>query len=138
MRAGRLSASPVPGPHARMLGYAWEEVVGRVTPLLFHLPDELAEKAHFLGVSGTADFSVLIAGLGPDCPAVEADWTYVRKDGSVIWVRVSASFIRDASGRPVRRACASRPGMVHTAILGRRFDRPVIARWRDSSISLTS
>ena len=23
-------------------------------------------------------------------------------------------------------ACASRPGMVHTAILGRRFDRPVI------------
>lgn len=82
----------------RMLGYAWEEVVGRVTPLLFHLPDELAEKAHFLGVRGTADFSVLIAGLGPDCPAVEADWTYVRKDGSTVPVSLTISQMRDAAG----------------------------------------
>ncbi len=27
---------------------------------------------------------------------------YIRKDGTVIWVRVNASFIRDANGRPIR------------------------------------
>ncbi|MFN4324484.1 MAG: putative bifunctional diguanylate cyclase/phosphodiesterase [Azonexus sp.] len=82
----------------RMLGYTWEEVVGQVTPLRFHVPDELAEQARRMGFGETADFSVLIAGLGPDCPAVEADWTYVRKDGSTVPVSLTISPMRDAAG----------------------------------------
>ncbi len=37
-------------------------------------------------------------------PVYETEKRYVRKDGSVVWVHVSASLVRDANGRPLHTA----------------------------------
>lgn len=86
----------------KMLGYTWEEVVCRETPLIFHLAEEVCERARGLshppGTAAPEGFSVFVAGLGPDRPAIEADWTYVRKDGSSFPVSLCISLLRDACG----------------------------------------
>lgn len=86
----------------KMLGYTWEELVCRETPLIFHLAEEVCERASALsgeqGGEVSPDFSVFIAGLGPDRQQIEADWTYVRKDGSSLPVSLTISQLRADSG----------------------------------------
>lgn len=48
------------------------------------------------------DWELFRRAVDGDSAGYSNEKRYVRKDGSVIWVRVSASFIRDASGRPLR------------------------------------
>jgi len=69
----------------RMLGYRSEEVLGKVTPAIFHDPREVAERAAFLsrelGRTIAPGFEAFVekAALGePD----EREWTYIRKDGT--------------------------------------------------------
>jgi PAS domain S-box-containing protein len=74
----------------RLLGYPADDVVGHITPIHWHLPEELATRAAPLGVAP-----------GPD--DVEHDgepqeWTYVRADGARVPVAVSTSVIRDQRG----------------------------------------
>ena len=78
-----------------MLGYSANEVVGKVTPLLFHDPEEVEARAKELGIApGFGVFS-----NAPDHGYVEArEWTFIRKDGSRILVQLSASARRDAHG----------------------------------------
>lgn len=88
---------------------------------------------------GTTHTAALVTGL----PAVERDYClYLPLYNGVSQVEVGvaagskvARLVRDAAHRqPIvfygtsitQGGCASRPGMVHTAILGRRLDRPVI------------
>lgn len=86
----------------KMLGYTWEEVVCRETPLIFHLADEVGERARGLArqreAAAPEGFSVFVADLGPEKPAIEADWTYVRKDASSFPVRLCISLLRGKSG----------------------------------------
>lgn len=86
----------------KMLGYTWEEVVCRETPLIFHLVEEVRERARGLsrqpGAAKPEGFSVFVAGLGPETPAIEADWTYVRKDGSSFPVSLCVSLLSDGRG----------------------------------------
>ena len=86
----------------RMLGYAWEDVVGHASPLVFHLAEELSEQAGQLSVesgrSVAADFSCLLAGLESGNGNTEADWTYVRKDGSYLPVSLAISQLRNEAG----------------------------------------
>jgi diguanylate cyclase (GGDEF)-like protein/PAS domain S-box-containing protein len=86
----------------RMLGYTWEEIVCRATPLIFHLTEEVCARARVLseeqGCETPPDFSVFIAGLGPEKSHIEADWTYVRKDGSSLPVNLTVSVLKDGSG----------------------------------------
>ncbi|GIJ50845.1 hypothetical protein Val02_77310 [Virgisporangium aliadipatigenens] len=70
----------------RLLGHRADEVVGRITPIRWHLPEELATREAPLGVAGAA----------PDKEPQE--WTYVRADGSHVPVAVSTSVIRDERG----------------------------------------
>ncbi|HNX34108.1 MAG TPA: PAS domain S-box protein [Kiritimatiellia bacterium] len=48
------------------------------------------------------DWELFKRAVDGDSAGYSNEKRYVRKDGSVIWVRVSASFIRDASGRTLR------------------------------------
>ncbi len=48
------------------------------------------------------DWELFKRAVDGDSAGYSNEKRYVRKDGSVIWVLVSASFIRDASGRPLR------------------------------------
>ena len=86
----------------KMLGYTWEEVVCRTTPLIFHLAEEVCERArtlsHESGSEISPGFEVFVAGLGQECPHAEADWTYVRKDGSRLPVNLNVSILRDRTG----------------------------------------
>uniref|UniRef100_Q478F7 Diguanylate cyclase/phosphodiesterase with PAS/PAC sensor(S) n=1 Tax=Dechloromonas aromatica (strain RCB) TaxID=159087 RepID=Q478F7_DECAR len=85
----------------QMLGYTPEEVVGRETPLLFHLADEISACARLYSCEpdGTppAGFGVFISRLKLKIRD-EADWTYVRKDGSHLPVSLAVSVLRDAKG----------------------------------------
>lgn len=76
----------------RMLGYDAEEVVGWVSPLLWHEPDELAERAAALDVAPGPALFRPAEEIGPQ------EWTYVRKDGSHVPVVLTTTEIRDDLG----------------------------------------
>ncbi|GAB1488277.1 hypothetical protein MASR2M8_07220 [Opitutaceae bacterium] len=84
-----------------MLGYRAEEVVGRETPARFHDPAELVNRADELqlqlGHAVDSGLEALVARAragGVD----EREWTYVRRDGSLLPVRLSVTARRNTSG----------------------------------------
>ncbi|MES2879128.1 MAG: EAL domain-containing protein [Pseudomonadota bacterium] len=85
-----------------LLGYCAEEVIGHQTPALFHLPCEMAERAHALSLElGTEiepGFDAFITKTrltgGPD----EHEFTYVRKDGSHVAVLLSVTARTNSQG----------------------------------------
>ena len=85
----------------RMLGYAASEVVGRSTPLLFHDPIQVADRAHRF----SADLGLPIEP-SPDVfrvprrmvrPNID-EWIYVTKDGSRLPVLLSVDEMRSGDG----------------------------------------
>ncbi len=86
----------------RMLGYRADEVVGLITPSVFHDPGEVRQRAQEL----TAEFSTLVSP-GFDVfvararrgEAEEREWTYVRKDGTRFPVRLSVTPLHGPDGR---------------------------------------
>ncbi len=87
----------------RLLGYAAADVVGQVGCESFHLPDELraraAELSRQLGRTVPSGFGALVARAESGAEAEERDWTYVRRDGRRVPVRVSVAPMRDRRGR---------------------------------------
>ncbi len=74
----------------KFLGYSEEELLGRTVLEVTHPEDR--EESRALGRrldSGESD-------------VFDVEKRYVRKDGEVVWARVTVNAIRDASGRPVR------------------------------------
>lgn len=81
----------------RMLGYAWQDVVGRATPELFHAPEEVAARLRQMDDGSKSGFAALVARVataGRD----EGEWVFVRKDGSRLHVHLAITALRDASG----------------------------------------
>ena len=88
----------------RELGYAVEELIGKVTPEIIHDREEVAARARELSeelgnpVAPGFETFVAKARLGrPD----EHEWTYIRKDGSRFPIRLSVTALRDAAGEIV-------------------------------------
>lgn len=85
----------------RMLGYAWDEVVFKATPMLFHLPEEVERRARLLSEELRRDippgFETFVAGLSVR-PHEDGEWTYVRKDGKQLPVSLSISALHDEHG----------------------------------------
>ena len=86
----------------RMLGYSASEMVGKQSPGIFHVAEEIAARARELSVELGREvklgFDAFIAKseLGqPD----QREWTYVRKDGSRFPVLLSVTTLFDASGK---------------------------------------
>jgi PAS domain S-box-containing protein len=84
-----------------MLRYRADEVVGRYTPAIFHEPHEVAARATELSrrlgqpvAIGMPVFTTL-PKLGQ---TDECEWTYIRKDGRRVPVRLSIVALRDAAG----------------------------------------
>lgn len=85
----------------RMLGYRAEDVVGRQTPALFHLPEELNALARGLPESGkqtvTPGFEAILAQARQG--AMDArEMTYLRKDGRHLDVLLSVTAMHAADG----------------------------------------
>ena len=85
----------------RMLGYSAQEMLFRKTPLVFHDPVQVEERAQQLSqrlgytVSGTDAFAARVKDGLTD----EQEWTLVRRDGSTLPVLLSLSALRDDEGR---------------------------------------
>ncbi|MCM3517037.1 ATP-binding protein [Nocardioides sp. P86] len=77
------------------LGWSAEEVVGRMTKLALHDPEEVAGHARRLGVAPRFEVFTALAQQ-PDPP--ELDWTLIRKDGGRLTVSLTVNLLRDACG----------------------------------------
>jgi PAS domain S-box-containing protein len=87
----------------RMLGYARSEMVGRQTPAVIHLPEEIAARAEALtrelGRPIAPGFEVFVAQAGDGSAVEEREWTYLRKDGSRFPVALSVTALRAGSAK---------------------------------------
>lgn len=85
-----------------LLGYRADEMVGKQTPALIHLPVEVKERGLELSlelgekVQGF-DVFVVRARANPDAYE-EREWTYVCKDGRHLRVSLNVTAVHDSSG----------------------------------------
>jgi PAS domain-containing protein len=81
-----------------MLGYTAEEMIGRQTPALIHVPEEVvrraAELSQELGEPIEPGFEVFVAKSRRGM-AEEREWHYVRKDGGQFPVLLSIMALHD-------------------------------------------
>jgi diguanylate cyclase (GGDEF)-like protein/PAS domain S-box-containing protein len=87
---------------SRMLGYRAEEMIGKKTPAVFHVADEVVGRAKELsaelGRSIEPGFEVFVL-KAKDNIVEEREWTYVRKNGTRFPVRLSVTPIYGSRGK---------------------------------------
>ena len=86
----------------QLLGYTAAEVVGLQTPLLWHDPDEVAQRARQLsaelGEAIDPGMEAFVARARRNLPD-EREWTCLRKDKVRVAVLVSVTALRDEDGQ---------------------------------------
>lgn len=86
----------------RMLGYTAEEIVGKQSPAIFHVAEEVVARAKVLsvelGAGITPGFEVFVVKARQGQPD-ENEWSYVRKDGSIFPVLLSVTALFDDAGK---------------------------------------
>ncbi len=85
----------------RLLGYRSDEVVGKLSPAIFHEPEEVFERGRELTLqvgSPVADFDVFVT-IPQQKGSERREWTYVCKDGSRRSVELTVTLRRDANGQ---------------------------------------
>ncbi|OAN53692.1 hypothetical protein A6A04_13895 [Paramagnetospirillum marisnigri] len=83
----------------KMLGYAAEEMVGRLTPASFHLAEEVSERSAELSLElnqPVEGFQTFVA-IAERCGSEKREWTYRRKDGELIIVSLVVTPVRSAA-----------------------------------------
>lgn len=84
----------------KMLGYAAEELVGKQTPALFHLPEEVEKRSaelsntYGLPIEGFATFVDIVNRKGSET----REWSYKHKDGHLISVSLTVTQQTDDKG----------------------------------------
>ena len=88
---------------AIMFGYDPSEIIGKTSPRIFHVPEEVEARAQALSIGlgrkvepGLDTFTALAKASGG---AAESEWTFVRKDGSQFPVSLSLSVLYDFEGK---------------------------------------
>ncbi len=85
----------------RLIGYMADEVVGRQIPVIWHDPEEVAQRARQLseelGKEIDPGFEVFVARPSRGL-ADENEWTFIRKDGTRVPVLLSVTTLRDDNG----------------------------------------
>ncbi|HVO55238.1 MAG TPA: PAS domain S-box protein [Solirubrobacterales bacterium] len=85
------------GGAERMFGYTAEEMIGRQTPKIFHVPEEVAARAAEVGLEPGFEALTYHARRGR---ADRRDWTFVRADGSRFTVALTITAIEGPDGTP--------------------------------------
>ncbi|BAY61292.1 two-component hybrid sensor and regulator [Calothrix brevissima NIES-22] len=88
----------------KMLGYTAEDVVGRLSPLIFHDPEEMEQRATALSWQLGQEIAPnleLFTVISQQKQNYEQEWTYIRKDGSHFPVLLSITALRDATGQTI-------------------------------------
>lgn len=86
----------------RMLGYTAEEVVGRMTPAMFHDPDEVARRAESLSaeIGRPVEPGIHAFIIPPRGGRTETtEWTYITKGGERLPVLLNVSILHSDDGR---------------------------------------
>jgi PAS domain S-box-containing protein len=86
-----------------MLGYTAAELVGKHTPVVFHVLEEIETRAVALSVRlgrTVRGFEVFTSSIGLD-DYVQSEWTYIHKDGHPLTVNLSLSIVQTNCGQPV-------------------------------------
>ena len=89
------------GAAERRLGYKAEEVIGKLSPAVFHDREEVIRRAQELTDSGAPvepGFEVFVARARKNPAGDTREWTYIRKDGSTFPVSLTVTALRDDSG----------------------------------------
>ena len=85
-----------------IFGYRADEVVGKLTPLIFHDPADVLAMARArseeLGCAPAVSFDTLVAKARTSGQVDEREAPCVRKDGRRITVRLAVTVLRSASG----------------------------------------
>jgi PAS domain S-box-containing protein len=86
-----------------LLGYKADEMIGKLTPEVWHDPDETRQRSAELtrdyGVKVNTGFYTFTAEATiTDAPTAH-EWIYIRKDGSRIKVVLAVSMLRDSHGK---------------------------------------
>ncbi len=88
----------------KLLGYKAEEMVGKLTPAVFHLELEVAQRAEELteelGYPVEPGFEAFVAKARHGKNDVN-NWTYVKRSGQLTPVRLSVSRLQDNQGQLV-------------------------------------
>lgn len=88
----------------KLLGYKASELIGRCTPNLFHLEEEITQRAQILsselGHNVVPGFDTFIAKAKMGIVDTTC-WTYVHKDGHHIPVRLIVTMLQDEDQMPV-------------------------------------
>jgi PAS domain S-box-containing protein len=117
----------------QLLGYSAEEVLHQRSPLSFHDPVEIAERAAELGVPPE---KVFVHALEAGADHETGDWTYVCKDGTRRTVSLTITPLRDADGGTrghlsVVGDVTDRRSAEQALLLALQKEREVTARLRD-------
>ncbi len=78
----------------KILGYKKEEVIGKTTPIIFHDLNEVKERLSALGRTNIKEIDAFTLKALEEGSEV-AEWTYIRKDGERIPVRICVTAIRN-------------------------------------------
>lgn len=79
----------------RMLGFKAGELVGLETPAVIHDSDEIAARAADLGIEPGFEVFAAVARQGDH---ETREWTYVRRNGTRLAVRLTVTAMRDSDG----------------------------------------
>ncbi len=86
----------------RLLGWRAEELIGKQTPAVVHVLDEVVQRAlqltSELGRMVEPGFESFVGKVRDRGGADENEWTYVRKDGSRLPVLLSVTALRNPAG----------------------------------------
>ncbi|MBA2485144.1 MAG: PAS domain S-box protein [Nitrospira sp.] len=141
----------------RLLGIAVEQVVGKVTPVLFHDQAELDRRREGLaarsGKGAINPFETIVARVTVG-HTVEDEWTYVHQRGHRFPVLVSVSALPDGTGNVVgycivaqdKRGQSQAEELLHRqaqlldfvndAIFIRDLERDTVTYWNDGAVRL--
>jgi PAS domain S-box-containing protein len=97
--AGKITSINPAGE--KLTGWNADELIGRATPEIFHLPAEMAARAAELsarlGETIPPGFETLVAEARRGMRS-EAEWTHLRKDGGQFPALISVTALRDDRG----------------------------------------
>jgi PAS domain S-box-containing protein len=86
-----------------MLGYTAAELVGKQTPVAFHVLQEIETRGQTLGARlgrPIRGFEVFTSSIGLNGHG-QSEWTYIHKDGHPLTVNLSLSVVQTDKGQPV-------------------------------------
>lgn len=90
-----------------ILGYHSEEIIGKLSPVIFHKEGEIVSRAKELEEElgfEVKGFRALVEK--PEIYGAEQrEWTYIRKDGSSLYVSLAVTAIRDIAGIIIGYLC---------------------------------